>query len=120
MLRKAKDWSQVELAARTGIKQPSISDIERGETTPENISAVVLLALAKRLGVNPQFLLTGEEMPSAPEHPSIEESELLAIYRELSKSGKAGALLGAARGMLEEANPKPSPARPFRKATVKT
>jgi transcriptional regulator with XRE-family HTH domain len=54
-LRKLK---QSELATRAGIKQPSLSDLETGET--KEISGPVLIALARELAVRPEWLITGK------------------------------------------------------------
>jgi transcriptional regulator with XRE-family HTH domain len=45
------------LAKRAGIKQPSLSELETGET--KEISGPTLIGLAKALEVNPGWLLNG-------------------------------------------------------------
>lgn len=111
-LRVTKGLSQTQLAKLAGIKQSSLSHIETGETSIENVKAPTLAALAKALETNPGYLQTGQATPVAPEVVSVEEAELLAIYRQLPAPQQ---LLGAARGMLELTAQKPTRARPFSK-----
>ena len=54
-LRKARGWSQVELAERAGIRQGTISAIEKGET--KGIDFATLEALADVFEVDPAVLL---------------------------------------------------------------
>lgn len=56
--RVAKGWTQPDLAKRAGITQPSLSEIETGETKqPEGKT---LIALAMALEVRPEYLQTGK------------------------------------------------------------
>lgn len=55
-LRVAQDISQAELAERAGVRQATISAIERGTTT--RIDLDVLERLGKALGVAPGLLIT--------------------------------------------------------------
>lgn len=60
-LRKARreaGFSQVELAAKTNLKQGSISDLERGES--RSMRGPTLLVISRVLGVNQEWLLTGK------------------------------------------------------------
>jgi transcriptional regulator with XRE-family HTH domain len=54
-LRDKLDLSQDELAERTGIRQPTISAIERG--TASHATAAHLEKIARALGVSPARLL---------------------------------------------------------------
>ena len=56
--RKDAGLSQVELAARTGLKQGSISDLERGES--RTMRGPTLMAVSRALGVREEWLLTGK------------------------------------------------------------
>jgi transcriptional regulator with XRE-family HTH domain len=49
--------TQYDLAARTGIAQPTINRIERGHTTPH---ASTIRKLAVALGIDPAQLALGE------------------------------------------------------------
>lgn len=114
-LRKALGLRQTVLAKRAKISQSALSDIENDVTTPKDVKAPTLAGLAKALGTNPGYLVSGKDTPVAPEVLTVEEAELVAIYRELARAGKGGALLGAGRGMLEHADQKPSKTRPYAK-----
>ena len=56
--RRAKGWSQSELARRSGVPQPTISRIEAGETRSVNLGNLERLAAA--LGVNAAVLIAHE------------------------------------------------------------
>ena len=58
-LRKARGWSQAELARQSGVPQPTISRNESGDTG--SISLTNLERLATALGVNAAVLI--EHMP---------------------------------------------------------
>jgi transcriptional regulator with XRE-family HTH domain len=53
-LRKAKDWSQEKLAFKADIDLTYMGGIERGKRNP---SLLVLVEIAKSLGVDPAELL---------------------------------------------------------------
>jgi SOS-response transcriptional repressor LexA len=55
--RKARDWTQEDLAKRSGVLQSDISKIERGQT----LRPLGLLALASALQCDPYWLETGNE-----------------------------------------------------------
>jgi transcriptional regulator with XRE-family HTH domain len=86
-LRKARGWTQQDLAKKTkgAVGQSSISDIESGVTKVSEVKAVTILGLANAFGVNPAFLRNGKDSPVAPESVTPEEAELLALYRELKE-----------------------------------
>ena len=54
-LREGRDWSQSELARRSGVPSPTISRIEAGKTA--GISFETLENLAKALEVHPAALI---------------------------------------------------------------
>lgn len=56
--RLARGMTQQELGARCGISAPSVNAWESGKTTA--ITGANLLAAAKTLQVNPEWLLTGD------------------------------------------------------------
>lgn len=72
--------TQPALAAAAGIKQPSLSELETGET--KEISGPVLIALSKALRVRPEWLVTGD-LPIEPTASSLtnDERELVELYR---------------------------------------
>jgi transcriptional regulator with XRE-family HTH domain len=83
--KELRKLTQPQLAALAGIKQPSLSEIETGET--KEVSGPVLIALAKALRVRPEWLVNGDE----PVEPNLaatltpDEVELLQNYRSASK-----------------------------------
>ena len=93
--RQAAELTLRELAARTNVSNPYLSQIERGLHEP---SVRVLRAIATALNVSAETLLAQaglfEEDDDAPEVPSVEEAvradprltddqrrDLLAVYR---------------------------------------
>jgi transcriptional regulator with XRE-family HTH domain len=56
--RKHRGLTQVELATKSGVKQGSISDLERGES--KSFRGETLLSLAKALNVSPEWLSKGQ------------------------------------------------------------
>jgi transcriptional regulator with XRE-family HTH domain len=114
-LRKALGLSQPKLAALVGIKQPSLSYIENN---PSNeIKQETLLALAKHLHTNPQWLSTGKGSPSKSEIPSIDQSEVLQLFNALSDVNK-NSWLSIGRLLLESESDKPKALSPFKKSTA--
>src|SRR6185436_11051598 len=71
--RKDRKYSQVTLAKAAGLKQPSISELESGET--KEISGPTLIAICGVLKVRPEWLITGRE----PIEPIVEVAPGLAF-----------------------------------------
>jgi transcriptional regulator with XRE-family HTH domain len=86
--RKERKLTQAELAKAATIKQASLSELETGET--KEISGPTLIALAKALGVRPEWIMLNEE-PIAPD-PAYslrsDERELIALYRQATERWK--------------------------------
>lgn len=57
--RKKAQLSQVELAEKAGIKQATVSELERGASR----SSGYIVQLANACGVSPEWLASGEESP---------------------------------------------------------
>lgn len=114
-LRKTKGLSQVRLAQLAGIKQPSLSELETGES--KVAAGDTLVRLAAALECNPDWLATGKGSPVvALLDISPDENELLAIWRSLSEQNQE-LLMHLAHKMVEgQPSPKPSRSRPFVKA----
>ena len=55
--RKERKLTQVELAKLSGVKQASVSDLERGES--KSFRGTTLLSLARALNVSPEWLSHG-------------------------------------------------------------
>lgn len=107
-LRLSKQLTQVQLAARTGLKQNTISDLERGDSL--EMKAETLQALCKELVTTPSYILHGVKDGDAHE-AQLQEAELVAIFRELPPSAQS-ALVNSAR-LLREAMPTTSAAQPI-------
>lgn len=74
--RKELDLTQQELAALSGIKQGTLSDLERGRT--EQPMGETLTGLCKALRTTPRWLLTGKGEPEV-QTASISEQEERAV-----------------------------------------
>lgn len=86
--------NQDDFAAVGGLKRRAQTLYEQNERSPD---AVYLRALAA-IGVDVQYILTGEQAASAL---TQFEKDLLAGYRNLDQRGKAG-VLGMINGMNAE------------------
>ena len=114
-LRKTLGLSQPKLASLVGIKQPSLSYIENN---PSNqIKQETLLALAKHLKTNPQWLSTGKGSPSDTVIATIDQTELIQLFTHLSEANQA-AWLSIGRTLLESQTNKPKAISPFKKSTA--
>ena len=71
--RKLRKMSQVDLAKAAGVKQPSISELESGET--KEISGPTLIAISSALAIRPAWLVTGKE----PMEPTVDVAPGLAF-----------------------------------------
>lgn len=74
--RKLRGLTQVKLAQLSGIKQASISDLERGES--KTFRGVTLLALTKVLNVSPEWLSQGRGSMERRDVPLSDEAVVLA------------------------------------------
>lgn len=77
-LRESREWSQAELARRTGVTKSAISTYELGTRTP---SAEVVCAFAKAFGVSSDYLLGIAERRTVDVEGLSERDE--ALIREL-------------------------------------
>lgn len=82
-LRKAAGLSQAELAARTGVSQPAISQIEN-DVSPMDVAW--MRAFARELGCTPADLLDDQDNP---DRLSEEERILIERFRQANRSQKA-------------------------------
>lgn len=82
-LREGREWSQAELARRSGITKSAISTYEVGTRTP---SADVVKTFAKVFGVSSDYLLGINERKSVEVEGLSERDE--ALIRELVASLK--------------------------------
>ena len=79
--RKDRKLSQVSLAKAAGIKQPSLSELESGES--KSISGDTLVSIAAALRVRPEWIVTGKGPRDVAPQQALTEDEidLLAKYR---------------------------------------
>jgi transcriptional regulator with XRE-family HTH domain len=85
LLRKARGYSQVELAALAGITQGSLSLIETNKT--EVPAGETLANLCRALKTTPDFLIAGAGDPGSIES-AIQEHELVHLWRELPQDAR--------------------------------
>lgn len=86
-LRKAKGFSQEELADRVGASRQAVSKWEGGQTAPD---LERLLALSKQLDVTTDYLLTGQ-------HPAArEQGPDAALFSVVATGSTVAGLLAAA------------------------
>lgn len=113
-LRKARGWTQQQLAKKARIVQSSLSEIERGETKKGFGETIVRLAAA--LNTSPEWLATGLGTPAASIPGGIEESECIAIFNALPPPMRA-AWIATGRALLS-ADAQPSAVNPFPKVKI--
>jgi transcriptional regulator with XRE-family HTH domain len=105
---------QGDFADKLGIKQPSLSELESGES--KSPSADILLKAADLLQLRPKYLLSGEGAPESRSFSDLNglEAQLVMIFRQLPTDALRDALLIDANDMLNRAGSgAPSPADPF-------
>ena len=87
-LREKKKWSQYELALLSGIAQPTISRVERGEF--KGMKNEGLMKLSKTLGVSVDYLVgrTKEMKPSDIIGADHLAKELFSYYSNFDQIGK--------------------------------
>ncbi|WP_445425198.1 XRE family transcriptional regulator [Alishewanella sp. HL-SH06] len=74
--RKQAGFSQQDLADKIGVKQPTLSELERGISS----SSTHLITIAKVLGVSPDWLQTGKASSSYSEITDIKSSYTLGSF----------------------------------------
>lgn len=74
--RKVRGLTQVELAKASGVKQASISDLERGES--KSFRGTTLVSIAQTLKVRPDWLANGRGQMDGAEPPLPIEAERVA------------------------------------------
>jgi transcriptional regulator with XRE-family HTH domain len=76
--------TQVELAQKVGIKQPSLSELEKGDSA----SSKYLPAIAAALGVSALWLQTGKGLKYPIKSITPKELQLVMAYREATDEGR--------------------------------
>ena len=108
--RQAKNLSQADFARLLGIKQPSLSDLESGES--RRPSASTLLAM-RDAGINPDFIMKNKgPILLAEGERSIREQTLVGMFRGMSEESR-DTIEHLAR-VLRRTTGEPGPDDPFR------
>lgn len=90
-LRKAKGFSQEELADRVGVSRQAVSKWESGQTAPD---LERLLAVSRQLGTTTDYLLTGQ-------HPALrEQGPDAAIFSVVATGSTIAGLLVMVMGCV--------------------
>jgi transcriptional regulator with XRE-family HTH domain len=80
-LREVNNISQTEFAEKIGIKQSSLSSIEKGTTNP---SIDTVIATSNVFGVTTDWILLGD----GPNGSTAKENHLLTLFQQLSEKDK--------------------------------
>lgn len=99
-LRKAAKLNQSDLAQRTGVSQPYISQVENEAATTLDIAR--MRVLARELDCAPADLLAAEDNP---DRLSAEERHLISMYRQAGAEQKALVMRVAEPLQTSEARP---------------
>lgn len=116
-LRKELGLSQAALAKACGIKQPSLSVIESGDTKPATVRATTLTKLATNLKTSQDYLLGGIEAAKPGTDPLL--SQLNELYAHLDDQERHE-LVRYANYLHSKAHPEPSKSNPFGKRKRET
>lgn len=106
--REGMGLSQIDLAASAGIKQGTLSDIEKGVT--QNMRVDSLFGLCRELRLTPEYIFYGTGISESAEVEAM-EAEVLLILRSLT-AGQRDGMLGMARGLYQQAQGKSEPVVP--------
>ncbi len=98
--RERLGMSQPKFAAIAATTKQTLFSWESGRTAPDGFQ----LAAIATAGADIRYIVTGERDGPAPEVLSVDERELLALYRAASLTGKMSAV-GALQGAMS-AQPK--------------
>lgn len=96
-LRKEKGMTQVQLAAKAGVSQPTVSSYELDQVTEWR--AEILFRLAAALETTPEYLAKGIGPTHIADAP-VDRSELEATIQLLGEDQQA-ILLSVAKSMLK-------------------
>lgn len=87
-LRLARGEVQATLATALGVSRSHLTNIENGK---DSASLETLVAIALHYGISLDWLIRGVE-PGSPMVLSLQEHELLRLYRELPPQARENAL----------------------------
>lgn len=91
MLRKAREWSQEELAGRINVSRQTLSRWEQDAVVPDTENVV---ALSRLFGVTTDYLLLAAPAPAGAQEPSVQE-ENTPLWPRGRKILLAAAIMGA-------------------------
>ena len=94
--RKAKGWSQQDLADRTGIAQPNIA---RMETSDVDIKASTIFKLSSTLGVTISYLMGVDVVDGSLRFEDGRTAELVDLFDKMDQPSR-DALMLVARGLV--------------------
>jgi transcriptional regulator with XRE-family HTH domain len=81
-IREAKNWTQDQLAEKSGLSKGFLSDIENNKRNPSSES---VLQIANALGASIDYLLRGEEsIPNVSKEPTVIPPDLAAAAEHLN------------------------------------
>jgi transcriptional regulator with XRE-family HTH domain len=102
-LRKAKNWSQSDLATRAGV---SYAQIGRYETKGSQPPAEVLNKIADALDTSIDYLINGTAEDKA--HEVIQDAEVIRYFKEVDKlpNDDKSALLRVIAGFIRDVKTK--------------
>jgi transcriptional regulator with XRE-family HTH domain len=90
-VREELGLKPVEFAREIGVKQPSLWDLENGET--KNPSAETLQRMKERYGVSPDYIMRARGPKFLDKiEAQLEEQTILAMLRELDEENRAKAI----------------------------
>lgn len=110
-----------ELARRCGVTPGAVTQWLTGDT--KSLKGETLLKIATALSVSPQWLSTGKGSISPPSDLEIDETQLVALFRELTEAHKHVAMSMLATLRMAQTDTPPSVASPFlatQKPTIHT
>ena len=88
--RKARNWTQEQLAQTIGTTQQTINRWESGQTEPKVSD---LRKISNALGITLSFLLGLDEIEES-ESLSTDEKKLIEYFRQLPPKGKQAVMTG--------------------------
>lgn len=102
-LRKAKNWSQTELADSVGV---SYTQIGRYETKGSQPPATILKLIADALDTNVDFLINGNSDDKA--NASLQDADVIRYFKEVDSLPKEdkNALLRVIAGFIRDVKTK--------------
>ena len=88
--RKAKNWTQAELAKKAGVSEIAVRSYENRKRTP---AVEIAVKLARALGVTMEWLFGDDpsemKIPQTPKYPRIREARLAAGLTQAQLAEKA-------------------------------